>query len=312
MDNLFNTPSNLKNSLKLPLISIIINCYNGSAFLSDAINSIFAQTYPNWEIIFWDNHSTDDSAAIFKSFNDDRLHYYYAPTHTPLGEARNQAFSCVRGEWVAFFDCDDIWLPDKLEKQINLILRGNLDIGIVYGQMLVLYDEANYKSKSRWVNRMQKYSKKTLLAKLPEGDVFRKLLLLNFIPLISAIFRADLFRKVGGVDDSFEMSEDYDLFLKIAKVSSVLAVQEVVALYRLHGGNTSIGKLDQGFLETIAIINRYLPDPFARRALKFHTMCNYIQQKDRYDVINLIKKTLFSFDFFSIFCLIRLRLFKKI
>ena len=81
-----------------PLVSIIVNCYNGEKYLQDAINSIYAQSYQNWEIIFWDNLSTDKSAEIFKSFKDSRLKYYCASSHTSiLYEARNYALEKVNG-----------------------------------------------------------------------------------------------------------------------------------------------------------------------------------------------------------------------
>ena len=75
---------------KKPLVSIIINCFNGEKYLREAINSVIAQSYENWEIIFWDNKSTDKSAKIFQSYNDKRLRYFLAPFHTELlYEARN-------------------------------------------------------------------------------------------------------------------------------------------------------------------------------------------------------------------------------
>jgi len=75
-----------------PLVSILMNCYNGEKFLREAIESVLAQTYNNWELIFWDNQSTDQSAEIFNSFGDKRLKYFYASKHTKLYEARNYAF----------------------------------------------------------------------------------------------------------------------------------------------------------------------------------------------------------------------------
>ena len=65
-----------------PFVSILMNCFNGEIYLREALKSILAQTYQNWELIFWDNQSTDQSADIFKSYKDDRLKYYYSPKHT--------------------------------------------------------------------------------------------------------------------------------------------------------------------------------------------------------------------------------------
>ena len=74
-----------------PLVSVIMNCFNGEKYLREAIDSVQAQTYENWELIFWDNQSTDVSAGIVKSFDDPRIYYFYAPKHTHLYEARNYA-----------------------------------------------------------------------------------------------------------------------------------------------------------------------------------------------------------------------------
>ena len=105
---------------KQPLVSVIMNCYNGEKYLREAIDSVLAQTYTNWEIVFWDNQSTDRSAEIVRSYADPRLKYYYAPTHTWLYEARNYAVAKANGELLAFLDVDDWWLPNKLERQVPL------------------------------------------------------------------------------------------------------------------------------------------------------------------------------------------------
>jgi len=100
--------------MKHPLVSVVMNCYNSDSFLKEAIESVYNQTYSNWEIIFWDNASTDNSANIAKSY-DERIKYYLAPKTTPLGEARNLALSYTTGEYVAFLDCDDIWISDMID-----------------------------------------------------------------------------------------------------------------------------------------------------------------------------------------------------
>ena len=91
-----------------PLISILMNCYNGETYLNEAINSVIEQTYDNWELIFWDNQSTDKSKVIFESYQDNRLKYYYAPEHTNLGGARANAFKYLIGDFIAILDTDDI------------------------------------------------------------------------------------------------------------------------------------------------------------------------------------------------------------
>ena len=104
-----------------PLISIIINCFNGERFLREAIDSVIAQTYSNWELIFWDNQSTDSTANIVRSYHDDRIRYFYAPEHTSLGEARNLALEKANGVYIGFLDSDDKWLPSFLSEYVSVI-----------------------------------------------------------------------------------------------------------------------------------------------------------------------------------------------
>ncbi|MDC1454446.1 glycosyltransferase, partial [Pelagibacteraceae bacterium] len=122
-----------------PLVSIIINCYNGEKYLAEAINSIYSQTYKNWEIIFWDNASSDKSALIAKSY-DSKLKYYNSNFTSSLSHARFQAFKKTKGKYISFLDCDDLWKKDKIEKQIKIISKDE-DIGFVYGLSEIIYDE---------------------------------------------------------------------------------------------------------------------------------------------------------------------------
>ena len=113
--------------MSTPLVSVIMNCHNGEQFLREAIDSIYEQTYQNWEIIFWDNASTDNSAAIAQSY-DNRLRYYLSAGFTSLGMARELAVQKSNGEYVAFLDCDDFWHHSKLSMQMPLFFRHE-DVG---------------------------------------------------------------------------------------------------------------------------------------------------------------------------------------
>ena len=94
---------------KSPLVSVIMNCYNGEKYLTESLSSLLSQNYSNWELIFWDNLSTDNSKKIFKNFNDKRFKYFLADKHTVLYEARNLAIKKTSGDYIAFLDTDDIW-----------------------------------------------------------------------------------------------------------------------------------------------------------------------------------------------------------
>ena len=101
--------------MSTPRVSVLMNCFNGARYLRPALESVCDQTVSDWELLFWDNQSTDESASIVGEYRDARIRYLPAPMHTNLGEARRQACAFARGEWVGILDTDDLWLPKKLE-----------------------------------------------------------------------------------------------------------------------------------------------------------------------------------------------------
>ncbi len=234
-----------------PLVSVIMNCYNSDKYLKEAIDSVITQTYQNWEIIFWDNQSTDKSAEIIKSYKDNRIKYFYAPIHTLLGEARNCAVGKATGEWIAFLDCDDIWYKNKLEIQLKDTLT---DIGMIYSRMEFLVETSGTKTNMGKSISNKTYPKRN---NLPSNDIFDKLLFECFIPLPSVLIRRNLFEKVGGIDNSLKVAEDYDIFLKIAKISKVKAIDNVLCKYRVHENNLSHSNMEVTFDESIMIIEKY-------------------------------------------------------
>ena len=126
-----------------PLVSIIMNCYNSDRYLKEAIDSVYIQSYSNWEIIFWDNASTDSSAEIAKSYND-KLKYFKSKSTSLLGEARILAVEKSRGGYLAFLDCDDYWYPKKLEKQMK-IFTSDKDIAVIYSRAELFFEDSGIK-----------------------------------------------------------------------------------------------------------------------------------------------------------------------
>ena len=153
------------------IVSVIMNCFNGERYLREAIDSVYAQTHENWEIIFWDNCSFDQSAIIAQSY-DSKLKYFFANKTTPLGEARNLALKKINGEFVAFLDADDYWDPFKLEKQLSLFK--DRYVGLVYTDTNVIYDE-------KVIKRFYKNFKP------PQGYVFAQVLGSYFLVLSSVM-----------------------------------------------------------------------------------------------------------------------------
>src|SRR5580698_1888241 len=104
----------------MPQVSVVINVRNGAATLRAALDSVLAQSFADWELIVWDDRSTDSSASIVGEYRDHRIRYFLSRDDTPLGKARSNAIQKAVGEWIAFLDQDDLWLPHKLEQQMKL------------------------------------------------------------------------------------------------------------------------------------------------------------------------------------------------
>jgi len=210
---------------KQPLVSVIINCFNGEKYLREALNSVIAQTYKNWEIIFWDNQSTDQSAGIFKSYNDIRLKYYYASSYTSLYQARNYAIKKCNGEFIAFLDSDDWWTSEKLEIQMNLF--EDKEVGLVYSNYYIYNEETQRKKLA---------SKK----KLPSGTVTNSLLTNYNVGIITVIIRKVLFdRFKDGFDGKYNIIGDFDLIIKLSKFSKFACIQTGLSYWRSHKNNSS-------------------------------------------------------------------------
>ena len=126
------------------LVSVIVNCHNGQRFLKDCLKSAINQTYKNWELIFWDNFSTDESKKILSRFKDKRIKYFKSKKFTSLYKARNLAIQNANGEFISFLDTDDMWQIDKLEKHMDFFSK-NIDYEIVYSNYYI-YDEAKKKN----------------------------------------------------------------------------------------------------------------------------------------------------------------------
>lgn len=230
-------------------VSIVMNCFNSERFLREAIDSVFAQTYANWELIFWDNQSTDRSAAIFKSYHDPRCRYFYSEKHTVLGEARNLGVERASGEWITFLDCDDIMLPKKLAEQVKLIQEDQSGVlGLVYCRTRILGGTRNG----------QDYSLAFRDRPLPTGFALAPLLLVeNFIAIPSALFRKDLFMRIGGVPSNFKRAEDYYLFAGILAHAPIKAWQDFGCEYRIHGSNLSYSHRENVAREIVVAIESF-------------------------------------------------------
>ncbi len=207
--------------MKKPLVSIIMNCYNSDEFLREALDSVFSQTYANWEIIFWDNKSTDNSAEIAVTYGQ-KLKYYKSQEHTTLYTARNLALKKCNGDYIAFLDCDDIWVETKLDKQIELALSG---YDIIYGG----YDTIN--SLGTTISNELKY--------LVSGKITNALFRRNSISIGTILIKSSILQDEQ-FDPFYDLLGDYDLWVRLSKFNLIATVPSVVEHYRRHDNNITM------------------------------------------------------------------------
>jgi len=214
-----------KNSEK---ISIIMNCYNGQKFLFDAIQSVIGQTYKNWELIFFDNKSKDNSKKIFYSFHDKRLKYFNQKKHTSLYEARNAAIKKTSGKYIAFIDVDDVWINKKIEMQINQFKDPK--VGLVYSNFWLLKNNTG---------KIKKFSN----CSLPSGYIYKKITENYNIGIVTAVIRKKYFNKLNQkFNKKYNHIGDLDLFIRLSRICKFSAIQRPLAYVRLHDSSLSFIK----------------------------------------------------------------------
>lgn len=232
------------------LVSTIIPVYDGERFLSEALDSALAQTYPYNEIIVVDDGSTDSSGAIADRYA--RLHpraiRVIHQANRGTGAARNTAIEAAHGSYIAMLDQDDIWLPSHLAEAIHVLER-EPSIGLVHANIQA-FDSAVHPPPIRsWQ---------------PNDDAFTKLLLRRgHISCLTVVFRRELVDAVGPFDPAFYRlgNDDRDMWLRIAKVAGVHYINSVHAHWRRHDNNQSSNyeKMRQGQL---LLVERYAVGPY--------------------------------------------------
>lgn len=229
-----------------PKVSVIMNCLNGEKFLHLAIESVYSQIYQNWEIVFFDNASTDNTADIAKSFNK-KVCYYRNTETVPLGQARNLALQKATGELIAFLDVDDSWLPDKLEKQIALFENAP-SLGLVYSDTYLNNNETN--RCSTYFAGRNYYP--------PKGAIFSSLLQNYSVPMLTVVIRkAVLDGLEQWFDESYQCCDDYDFILRIAYQWESNYVNEPLAKHLIHNEAVTVRLHSLAAKEKLNTLNKF-------------------------------------------------------
>jgi glycosyltransferase involved in cell wall biosynthesis len=195
-----------------PLVSVIIPTYNRAHLLSRAIRSILDQTYQNFEIIVVDDRSSDNTEEALRNIRDERIKYIRHEENRGAPAARNTGIKAAQGEFIAFQDSDDEWLPSKLEKQMKEFEIGPSNLGVVFSGYWL-------NDKNRRSRRPPLYLKKT------DGEIHDALLEANFVATPTAVVRRECFRKAG-LFESLPRLQEWELWLRISKFYSFKHVNE--------------------------------------------------------------------------------------
>ena len=213
-----------------PKISVIIPCYNAERYIVSAISSVFAQDWPNLEVVVVDDGSSDRSAELIcASFPEVRL---VQQRNQGIAVARNHGIACAQGDWIAFLDADDIWLPGKLQAQWDTLsaIPGTRMCHTAFE----FWTSTEPSPEPAFLAALQRRSgdRKRWLG--VSGWIYPQLLLDCAVWTSTVLVHRSVFSEVGPFDQSLRIGEDYDLWLRISRVTQILHVAFPYALYRLH------------------------------------------------------------------------------
>jgi glycosyltransferase involved in cell wall biosynthesis len=214
--------------MKTSLVSIIIPCFNSEKFIVETIQSVQNQTYPNWEIILIDDCSSDATVAIILEMieKDDRIQLFQFEKNSGTGVARNKGLSIAKGRYISFLDADDLWKPEKLQKQIDFVTENNVPFTFSF------YDCIDEEGKP--LNKR---------VEAPLNLSYRQLFFCNYIGNLTGIYDVDYFGKIP--ISAIRKRQDWMLWLTVLKkIKAAQPVRESLAFYRIRENSLSISKFD--------------------------------------------------------------------
>jgi glycosyltransferase involved in cell wall biosynthesis len=284
-----------------PKISINLCCYNSERYLRETLESIIGQTWQDWELVIVNDGSTDGTESIIREYQERGYPIvYHHQSNRGLAFSRNQAIELSRGDFIAFIDHDDLWLKDKLEKQVRIIREETSDLGLIYTRTDYFKDDGE----------QGEVPKKYLGTNLPEGRVLKALLLENnFITLSSAVVSKESCVSVGGFPNHYQYAEDYYLFSAIASTYKVRCEQSVCCMYRIHDSNTTLAQKTRGCAEVLDIFftwSPFLGEQISQnerdwRVREINTLMGALMIKYDKQYLNGLKHIISKGSFFSLF-----------
>ncbi len=238
----------------VPRVSVILPTYNRARLLRRSLASVLGQTYRDFEVRVVDDGSTDDTEAVVAGLADPRLAYARID-HRGVAGATNYGVRQARGEWVAFIDSDDEWVPHKLERQLAVAATLSERAGVLYASAVYVDDATGRVIGVRWPR--------------PDGQgrVFDLLLETNWFPFVSVMARRRCFEVVGGFDERLSYGADRDWLLRAARQFEFYGVAESLVRVHLHHGPQISQDIAARIAFTETVLHRYAGELRARPAL---------------------------------------------
>ncbi|HJZ58926.1 MAG TPA: glycosyltransferase [Gemmataceae bacterium] len=225
----------------IPFVSVVMAAKDYARFLPQAVESVRAQTFGDWELLVIDDGSSDHTPQAVQPFLADRRIRYVRSDRLGQPRAKNLGIGISRGEFVAFLDADDAWQPTKLQKQLA-VLHERPEVGVVFCRRSLIDEAGNHLP-----------AKPT--SPPPRGRVLSEMFVQNFVCFSSVMVRREVFAHVGRFDPQWDLAIDYDLWLRVAKHHAFDFVDEELVLYRTGHGNLS-KKLADRVATALSIMHR--------------------------------------------------------
>lgn len=229
-----------------PLISVVIPTYNRGYLIDRAIKSVLNQTYKEFEIIVVDDGSIDNTKEVIESFRDERIRYIQYKDNKGANVARNIGIRAAKGDYIAFQDSDDEWLPQKLEKQITILKDAPPDVGLVYTSFWRINGDKRLYIPSKDIEPK-------------EGYIHVNLLKGNFISTQTILLRKKCFEKAGMFDEALPRLQDWDMVIRLSKhyLIRIIDLPLVNSYYNHESVSGNCGSLIEAYK---IIINKYDDD----------------------------------------------------
>ena len=243
-----------------PLVSVIMGAYNAEGFLSETLESILHQNYPNLELIVIDDASTDGTWPLLQSFKNLRLRIYRNRTNRGIPATRNRGLRLAKGQYLTFFDHDDLMLPGAIRRRVGF-LEKNKQAKAVFGFVDAIVGKNGYllrtSPRAGVLGMHKRYMRFFRLFKVVDLEMARRFFLTPLISLSTLMVCKNVIQRVGGLRRDLKITDDIDFIFKLMKITPLYFQDIAIKNYRWHGMNTSSVRTNRKvFLQEISTIKK--------------------------------------------------------